>query len=143
MATRTCSKCKQTKDLSEFYKNPARGDGYCYHCKDCCKAYERIRKGTWYREKHLSVQKTYHRKLKQELIAAYGGRCACCGETAFEFLQIDHSNGGGGRHRKTLTVHMAAHLKAEGYPKNGYRLLCANCNSSIGLYGYCPHENHH
>ena len=24
-------------------------------------------------------------------------------------------------------------------PLPGYRVLCHNCNTSLGLYGYCPH----
>jgi hypothetical protein len=30
-------------------------------------------------------------------------------------------------------------LKRNGYPK-GFRVLCHNCNSARGLYGYCPHK---
>lgn len=34
-----CSKCKQQKDETEFYKNKARNDGLNGKCKDCDKAY--------------------------------------------------------------------------------------------------------
>ena len=27
-----------------------------------------------------------------------------------------------------------------GFPKDKYRLLCHNCNQSMGWYGYCPHQ---
>jgi hypothetical protein len=30
-------------------------------------------------------------------------------------------------------------LRDNGWPE-GYRVLCHNCNSARGLYGYCPHE---
>ena len=138
---RKCRDCKKTKDVSKFYKNKTCKGGYTPDCRECKNAYERIRHQTWYRDKHLQIQRNYHRRIKRELIAAYGRKCKCCGETRFEFLQIDHINGGGIRHRRTLTIHMAAHLKKLGYPKKGFRLLCANCNSSFGLYGYCPHQN--
>jgi hypothetical protein len=31
-------------------------------------------------------------------------------------------------------------LKREGFPKEGYRFLCSNCNHSLGIHGYCPHR---
>lgn len=30
-------------------------------------------------------------------------------------------------------------LKRNDWPK-GFRVLCHNCNSSLGYYGYCPHR---
>lgn len=136
-AVQTCNTCGKEKPESEFYHKPWKNQ----KCKQCERAYERVRKSTWYRDRNLEVQKRHKRKRKAELIAAYGGKCDCCGESAWEFLQIDHVNGGGAQHRKTLTVHMASHLKSLGYPKEGYRLLCANCNFSMGKYGYCPHSH--
>jgi hypothetical protein len=32
-----------------------------------------------------------------------------------------------------------AWLKRQGWPE-GFQVLCHNCNSSKGYYGYCPHE---
>jgi hypothetical protein len=32
--------------------------------------------------------------VKQEVFAAYGAACACCGEREIKFLTIDHTNGG-------------------------------------------------
>ena len=34
---KTCNKCKTTKELSEFFKNKNKKDGYSYHCKSCQK----------------------------------------------------------------------------------------------------------
>lgn len=139
---RECSKCHTSKSEDQFYEKKFRSRSWVSHiCKECTKAYERERHRTWYRDKHLQIQKNYHRRLKRELIAAYGGKCNCCGETTFEFLQLDHTNGGGHTHRKSLTLHMSAHLKKLGYPKQGYQILCANCNFSLGIYGYCPHSH--
>jgi len=83
-----------------------------------------------------------------KVINAYGGKCACCGETKQEFLALDHVYGDGGDHRRQLaaergvkrvrcdTVYQEA-VKA-GYP-DSYRILCMNCNFAYGAYGYCPH----
>jgi hypothetical protein len=31
-------------------------------------------------------------------------------------------------------------VKAAGYPKDRYQLLCHNCNMAKGFYGLCPHQ---
>jgi len=71
------------------------------------------------------------RITKLEMIQAYGGHCVLCGEEHWEFLTIDHINGGGTEHRRSIgSKHIYVWLKERGWPKNGYRLLCANCNCS-------------
>ncbi len=91
-------------------------------------------------------QKQHRRRLRNEVLEEYGKICACCGETIHEFLAIDHTNGGGSKHRKSLFGYNVAGrdfylwLKRQGYPKDGYRVLCHSCNQSRGYYGYCPHE---
>ena len=82
------------------------------------------------------------RRIKADVIAAYGSKCSCCAEGRFEFLTIDHINGrlpqekGDGH----MGEKMYRSLQKWGYPKDRYRLLCMNCNFSLGKYGYCPHE---
>jgi len=84
-----------------------------------------------------------HQRLKAEVIIQYGGRCACCGESDVHFLAIDHINGGGNVHRKQTGIGTGAYfykwLRKHKYPK-GYRVLCFNCNFSLGAYGMCPHQ---
>jgi hypothetical protein len=97
------------------------------------------------KQKKSSTRKEYHRQyyrqLKQRVIDAYGGKCLCCGETHFEFLTIDHINGGGRKDRmKHKGAGFYAHLEKRGFPKQGYRLLCMNCNFALGKYGHCPHQ---
>ena len=86
----------------------------------------------------------YRRQLKAQACEAYGGAvCACCGEAHMEFLTIDHIGGGGKVHRRQPGVgasHFYWWLKHEGYPE-GFRVLCMNCNFSLGHWGYCPHGN--
>lgn len=38
---KTCTNCKQTKSLSEYYRHYNSKDGYRYICKTCCSAYQR------------------------------------------------------------------------------------------------------
>lgn len=76
---------------------------------------------------------------------AYGGNppsCACCGETRLEFLTVDHIDGGGGKHKKEINKTGDGFynwLITNHFP-SGYRVLCYNCNLSLGHLGYCPHE---
>jgi len=85
-------------------------------------------------------RKDAHRKLREQAFAGYGGHCACCGESRFEFLAIDHVNGGGRKDRETRSTNqIARQIIAAGFPPD-YRILCHNCNSAIGWYGDCPHQ---
>jgi len=75
------------------------------------------------------------RKIKSEMIEAYGGSCVLCGESCPEFLMIDHINGGGNEHRRSIGRAggrpIYSWLRSQGWPRDKYRLLCANCNCSI------------
>ena len=86
----------------------------------------------------------WRRQLKLETLAAYGGKCACCGEAMKEFLSLDHVNGRGkvdGRgNREHGGLGFYARLRKAGWPQEDLRVLCLNCNCSLGFYGYCPHE---
>jgi len=83
-------------------------------------------------------------ELRYKAIQLYEGKCECCGEADTEVLTFDHINGarraqasrrGAGLVRASLEVYTNY-----GYPNGKYRLLCWNCNSSVGHYGYCPHS---
>jgi len=108
--------------------------------------------------------KLHFKRQRWLILTHYGGnppKCACCGESHYEFLTIDHICGGGIKHRlqisgltkddvKGLSVEL---LRGKGYdPRKftkwiiennfpeGFRILCYNCNCAIGHYGYCPHS---
>jgi DNA-directed RNA polymerase subunit M/transcription elongation factor TFIIS len=101
-----------------------------------------------YEEKYLAQKRAtsskVRHKLKNLIIKEYGGKCECCGEVTPEFLGVDHTKGDGASHRKAIGKQCGPDfyrwLRANGYPKEGFRLLCWNCNLSRGFYGYCPHE---
>jgi hypothetical protein len=84
-----------------------------------------------------------YRKLRAALFAAYGGSCACCGETESAFLTIDHVNGDGASHRAGVgdgTPAIYRWLRDRGFPREGFQLLCRNCNYGKYLCGECPHR---
>lgn len=89
--------------------------------------------------------RTFRLKLRQEVLEHYSGahpKCDCCGETETLFLTIDHMNGNGRKEKRESRQSGATFylwLKRNSYP-TGYRVLCYNCNCSIGHYGFCPHN---
>jgi len=97
--------------------------------------------------KEYSEKNQYYRKVRLEMLIHYGGnlpKCTCCGETNIRVLAIDHIGGGGyGQGKKfghKCGFNFYLWLRRNGYP-SGYRVLCHNCNSALGLYGYCPHSS--
>ena len=101
---------------------------------------------TRYNEKHPNVAnemvKRRKRQIRHEVLCHYSGgkpHCACCNEDKLEFLCIDHINGCGTQGRKKTGVNLYSWLKQNYYPL-GFRVLCHNCNSALGFYGYCPHS---
>ena len=80
------------------------------------------------------------RQVSEDVLAHYGGVCACCAESRYEFLSIDHTNNDGAAHRRSIKkTPLRQWLKRNNFPP-GFRVLCHNCNVSRGRYGYCPHE---
>lgn len=89
------------------------------------------------RQSESARQRLRNARLRAAVIAAYGGECACCGERTPEFLAIDHVNGREPGDDRT-GVKLYAWLVRHRFPE-GYRVLCHNCNLSLGFWGYCPH----
>jgi len=153
MTHRNCTFCGKSKKLSEFYKDRTHPWGTRTRCKECIglinhgEAARRAKSG-YDRERYkktraekIEQQRVYRRELREAALDHYGGKCACCGEDRYEFLAIDHIDGGGEDHRKAIKrIPIERWLKNRGYP-SGFRVLCHNCNMALGLYGYCPHES--
>ncbi len=139
---KTCSKCKDDKPVGLFYPHVSTWDRLQKTCIPCqgvqLQGYRDQRRA----EGKLSYSQRSHLKLKLEVLRHYAAgdpACACCGEKAVEFLAIDHIDGGGRAHRKTLSTTLYQWLKREGFP-TGFRVLCHNCNQARGALGYCPHQ---
>lgn len=118
-----CSRCKNIKPESEFYKNKSKEDGYSHNCKECGKYYTK----KWKSENRDAV-KRYNKKnsINRNLIKRYGitlddkrnmlniqnNRCKICGnefeEESSAFVDHKHENG-----------------LVRG-------LLCTKCNTAIG-----------
>lgn len=153
-----CTKCGQIKDESEFYRQYGRRIAQCKACRsaiDKDRYHTRYKTNPEYKKRVSAYQKEWHilnyERDKKRIakthkdqrllcIEVYGGKCACCGESRYEFLSIDHIKGGGEKHRREVAgMKISRWLVKNNFPE-GFRVLCHNCNQSLGHYGYCPHE---
>jgi len=143
------ARVKNTGCMHCHEKHPAEmfaTTGYCNPCNNERKrqAWTRTskaqRKAKQMRDaKHPEVYARSRKKFRLAVLKHYGGHCACCGEGEFEFLAIDHINGGGAAHRRTFKGPIERWLTKNNFPA-GFRVLCHNCNFALGRYGYCPHD---
>ena len=152
---KTCSLCKQTKPLSDF--SPRSGGRVKSHCKQCRREHHdpvKHREAYQKRREHILVGvQARRRRYRTDALLHYSNgtmQCACpgCTETRLEFLTLDHIDGGGNKDRRRLTksanrnpggLAVYYDLRRRNYP-TGFRVLCFNCNSARGAWGYCPHE---
>ena len=150
--TTQCKACKRKR--TAFYNDLHREKRQCFHCakplqadeKALCADCKAKRRAYYYQNHQQQLQNGKKRRLdsKQKAFDAYGGAvCKCCGETHLEFLTIDHIDGKGASHRRSIG-NSGGHnfyrwLRTNGYPP-GYQVLCFNCNFAKGHFGKCPHE---
>lgn len=133
MITKMCSKCKQVKPTSEFYKRPNRGKNSVRStCKDCSKSHldslkktphsqlpperkkarRRTFRKSWLKRRYKMTIEDY-----EEMFEKQGGTCAIC-----------KSADSGGKHdSETFMIdHCHKSEKVRG-------LLCNRCNLAIGV----------
>ena len=139
-------KLRIIKDLDkvsngEFYRRRRMKSGKCLDCDNA--PYPGARRCDTHRSIGNKKLIEWRTRIKQRVFAAYGGaKCACCGEVQCEFLSIDHINAGGAKHRRETSgygFNLYRWLVKEDFPE-GFRILCYNCNLSLGHLGYCPHQ---
>lgn len=132
-----CKFCKQEKPWAEF--------GKVNQCRACAAAATRA-----YRRAHpeyVERHRNYTRELRRKALEVYSNSnqpfCACCKESEIKFLEFDHINGDGAKHRKKIgavSYNFLIRLKNLGWPQ-GLRVLCCNCHKAISHFGACPHQN--
>jgi hypothetical protein len=126
-----CISCGKTE-------SPHGGHGVCNRCR-ALKFYRE------HKEHCKEVQRNLDRARRKKVLVYYSGivpKCACCGIEQYEFLSLDHINGGGYKHRKEIGNFGRNFYKwiiKNNFP-SGFRVLCHNCNLAKGFYGKCPHE---
>jgi hypothetical protein len=123
---KVCKDCKIDKPLLEYPLDRSTGDGHKTICNPC-------------NILHKNKYNLYHHdqlvKTKILIMTHYGnGECKCvlCNEKRLPCLTIDHINGGGTKHRRSINIpnggglHFYKWLIDNKYPL-GYRTLCWNC----------------
>lgn len=128
-----CRKCK--RELENKYYHAV---GFKNQQQRMKKYY--IRNGEKIRARSKVSSRERNRMYRMIALDHYGGKCECCGENQIEFLAIDHINGGGNKHRKEIKMSIYEWLVKQNFPKEGFRILCHNCNQARAYYGYCPHQ---
>lgn len=68
---KTCSRCKKTKSINEFYVSSRRKDGLDYWCKTCRKKYQLTERG---KESHKKALKKYRQSKKGKIMAKRAGK---------------------------------------------------------------------
>lgn len=137
-----CGHCKKAKHSSEFKLDKTQRSNISRYCKVCSNKYSvAYYKIPEHSKKILLHRRQVWRDLRAEMIVAYGSVCSCCGEDEPKFLTIDHVNGGGAKHKRSIPGrNVPLWLKKHEYPKKDFQLLCYNCNCGKAYNGgNCPH----
>ena len=106
-----CTKCHQSKPMTEFYKAKTTKSGVQSWCKPCTKLAAKSGFKDWKLRKYYGITSEQYRHLHD----VQKGVCAICHRpnvTDKQALNVDHCH-------KTLKVR---------------GLLCANCNRGLGLF---------
>lgn len=126
-------------------------EGFQVLCANCNakKAKEQARancgNGTPTQKSHY----TKYQRLRERIFNHYAGptgiKCSCCGRDDIDVLCLNRSNAEVSDYYKALGKSMANKfykiVVRDGFP-DGFRILCSNCNQSLGHHGYCPHEKY-
>lgn len=127
MVIKICAKCGAETD--EFTSSKRSKDGFRPRCKRC----------------ESEDRKDVDKRNKLKVIRYYSNgtfECECCHEKRLEFLTVDHVDGSGAEARKNDPgqYRICRWVLKNKFPP-GFRILCMNCNFSIGVWGYCPHSS--
>lgn len=110
--TKKCTKCRETKEKSEFYRTLSSCDGYEAQCKKCRK---RRAPGVG-RRYHLKHVYGMDSNEFDAMLLDQGGKCAICGTTqprgSHNVFHVDHD-------------HLTGKVRA---------LLCDCCNRGLGYF---------
>ena len=111
---RKCTKCGETKPVSEFQHSKRAPTGLIAQCKACHNAYMKTQ---YPRKRHINYVRAYGITLTDynKMFAEQEGCCAICGKHQSEFkkaLDVDHN-------------HLTNQVRG---------LLCGNCNNGLGRF---------
>jgi len=118
------------KEYYQLHKSKIKARSHLYYQQHKDNELSRVNK---YRLTHRAYWKEVNLLIKTEVITHYGnGKCACirCGYDDIRALSIDHIDGNGAQHRRTIKVPSGNHfyrwLRKNNFP-SGFQTLCMNC----------------
>jgi len=140
--TKELVECKK-HGIQESYRNgrPVGKKGRCklcaYECAKACVVRDRSRANANKRRARLNKKMRIFQHYSESDVPF----CACCKETIFDFLTLDHINKDGAAHRREIGKgdRLLTWIIKNNYPPR-FRILCYNCNCGSGRCGVCPHE---
>ncbi|HCZ28806.1 TPA: hypothetical protein DHU97_03640 [Candidatus Saccharibacteria bacterium] len=133
---KTCSKCSENKDESDFFVKDKKSGRLHAHCKECYKEHRKTfyaahyaKYGNLYRERARLRREAVKKEFRTNMLALLKkSACEVCGESDIRVLEFDHLD----PTTKTFSISQAV--------KYGYswsevlneikkcRILCANCH---------------
>lgn len=140
-----CVVCLNPKPIAEFIA-PEIGCGKSKNCIGCRKYQQEHRfkyriENEAVRLRDIAREREKNSRDRRTCYERYGQRCACCGETQYEFLTFDHVNNDGARHRAEIGGGGAIcrWLIKNNFPET-VQVLCWNCQWGRRICGICPHQ---
>lgn len=151
METQKCTKCFKVLPIDAFAnrKGKCRKPGAKHsECRECGETRRRNRYNTnnEVRSTVLDRCSNHAKKRRKQALNAYGHKCACCGESQYDFLTFDHINGRPEEHRRQGNngSGFAGHPLVMWIIENNYpssiQVLCYNCNCGKRTNKECPHK---
>ena len=124
MKDKKCSKCKENKNISLFYKNKSKKDGFSSYCKDCQSFLEK---------ESLDKSKKWYSEWK----SAQG--CKICGDKRHYVLDLHHVDNRreGDKYRLLSRIISSGTLSFETRKKKILEeaenciIVCSNCHREI------------
>lgn len=145
--TKIRSGCGIEKSIANFSKKSISRDGYNWDCRACTKTdwdnWSKVEENRQYIKAEARKRNANRRDI---VIGHYSNEkfiCAClgCGENTREFLCLDHINGFGNEHSRSLggsCGSMYNWVIQNNFP-DMFQVLCFNCNFAKSAHKGCPH----
>lgn len=124
-----CTTCNVLQVRENFHKSKIHHDGLSYYCKDCVRETFKNRYKGRYNGRRTNYSRSVPIKtaeLRRQVFNMFGNKCLKCGFDDARALQIDHINGGGNKHVRSVFI--LTRYRAILKDPTGFQLLCANCN---------------